>query len=96
MLTITYPLARYAGKREAEKDLYEDTSNLPEVVNLVLEGKTEEADEFFEKTDTHYRLLLIDADYVIVFKPLPHGARGVLPNIKRLGKGDVHVIETNR
>lgn len=96
MLTITYPLARYAGNREAERDLYEDTSNLPEVVNLILEGETQETDEFFEKTDTHYRLLLTDADYVIVFKPLPPGARGLLPNIKRLKKGDVHVIETNR
>src|ERR1051326_7469072 len=94
MLAVTYPLARYAGKKQAELDLQETTTTLPEVVNLVLDEQETEISDIFSTNDTHYRLLLIDSDYVVLFKPLKAGATGVLPNIKRIGKGDLHVIET--
>lgn len=99
MLAVTYPLARRAGRSVAELDLHETTSTLPEVVYL---GIDEDANQDQEISDTlvddqtSYRLLLIQSDYVVIFKPIKAGAPNYFPNIKWIEKGDLKVIETNR
>lgn len=99
MLAVTYPMARYAGKRAAEIDLHETTTTLPEVVYLVIDKNADQDQKISDalvNDETNYRLLLIDSDYVVVFKPIKAGVTSYFPNIKRIGKGAIHVIETNR
>jgi hypothetical protein len=43
----------------------------------------------------HYRLLTIDADFVVVFEPLPPGSQGADVKLRRFKKGDVALLETN-
>ena len=93
MLAVTYPLARHAGRTAANLDLNETTTTLPEVVHLVTEHKDQDQEL---SNEPNYRLLLIDSDYVVVFRPIKAGDTSDFPNIVRMGKGDVHVIETNR
>lgn len=94
MLAVTYPLARYAGRSAAQLDLHETTTTLPEVVRLVTDQDEEINDPL--TNEPNYRLLLIDSDYAVVFRPIKPGVADFLPNIIRIGKGDIHVIETNR
>ena len=88
ILAVTYPLAVKAGIGQAQNDLYDKTSSLPHVVRLVT------TKEEFAGPDRNYRLLMTDASFVIVFKPLDANDRGAVPHIKRFSKGDIYVIET--
>lgn len=90
LLAGTYPLAKLAGKRQAEGDLHESTSTLPKIVNLEL-AKGEK----YGLAD-NYRLLVVDSTYSIIFKPLEQGDDATLPNIKRFSKSEINLIETIR
>jgi hypothetical protein len=90
LLGCTYPLAQIAGRRQAEVDLYENTSTLPKIVYMDL------ADGQKYTLGNGYRLLVVDSTYNIIFKPLEPGDESTLPNIKRISKGKVNVIETIR
>lgn len=90
LFAITFPLARRAGKKQAEADLYEGTSTLPRIVNMEFSNG-----EKFGLRD-QYRLLVVDSTYTIIFKPLDPGDYTTLPNIKRFSKGQINVIETIR
>jgi hypothetical protein len=88
VLALCYPLAIRAGLKQAERDLNNQTSTLPQVAKMVTKK-----DEFRQPED-NYRLLMIDGDFVIIFRPLEPSDQGVVPKIKRYSKGDVYVIET--
>jgi hypothetical protein len=90
LLVITYPLARLAGQREAKSDLYVETSALPQILNLELSG------DVVYGPEAGYRLLVVDSDYLVVFKPLKQSDISAAPIIKRFSKGGVNVIETDR
>lgn len=90
LLAIAYPLAGQAGDREAHADLYEKTSTLPLIVNLETStGQTLTIKE-------NYRLLMVDSDYILLFVPIQDSSSKAWPYVKRLSKGDVHVLETVR
>lgn len=88
VLALSYPLGVRAGVKLAEQDLRNTTSTLPRIARMLTDKE-----EFRLPTD-NYRLLMIDADYVLIFKPLEPGDQATIPKIKRYSKGDVHVIET--
>jgi hypothetical protein len=90
LLIATYPLAGHAGRKQANLDLHEQTTTLPRIINLELSNGERYGPE--EKL----RLLMVDSDYIVVFAALNSNANATVPNIKRLSKGDVHVIETIR
>lgn len=90
LLGCTYPLAQIAGRKQAETDLFENTSTLPKIVYMEL------ADGQKYTLGNGYRLLIVDSTYNIIFKPLEPGDQSTLPNIKRITKGKVNVIETIR
>ena len=90
LLVCTYPLAQIAGRRQAEVDLFENTSTLPRIVYMEL------VDGQKYTLGNGYRLLIVDSTYNIIFKPLETGDESTLPNIKRISKGKVNVIETIR
>lgn len=96
LLIIAYPLATYAGRRQATKDLIEDTSTLPKIVYIKI-GKDQASSETYGFPD-RYRLLVIDSDFVVLFKPLEAIAdlASTLPNIKRYPKGEINALETIR
>lgn len=98
LLIIAYPLATYAGRRQAIKDLIETTSTLPKIVYLKLTaGKDPASSETYGFQD-RYRLLVIDSDFVVLFQPLKAASDldSTLPNIKRYPKGEVNALETIR
>jgi hypothetical protein len=90
ILLVTYPLARRSGRAEAQADLRKDTSSLSTILRLDAQGFTDK-----EILENEYRLLMVDSDYVIFFKPLARGATQSVPVIHRLPKGEVHVLDTN-
>lgn len=87
LLIIAYPLARRTGRLEASSDLRINTSSLPTLIYL----KTSDGTEY--KSDKGYRLLMIDSDYVIFFKPLEAAEIASLPVIHRVPRGEVHVLD---
>ena len=93
LLLITYPLALLAGDKQASRDIYEQSCTLPKIINLKVAS---EAYGF----DRKYRLLVVDSDYLVIFKPLDQSEGesidNTIPNIKRFSKGDVHLVETTR
>jgi len=89
ILAIGYPLVRFAGSRQADKDAHVSTSTLPEVIRL----KTTNEDIHFP--DQVYRLLVIDSDFVIVFHPLSPDERDAVVTLRRFKKGDITIFETN-
>jgi hypothetical protein len=89
VLLITYPLARRSGRAEAASDLRAETSSLPTIIKLGARDFKEE-----DVNETGYRLLMIDSDYVIFFKPLEKDETQTVTVIHRLPKGEVHVLET--
>lgn len=90
LLAATYPLAKVAGTRQADRDMYAGTSTLPTVISV------SGVDDFGLDPADQYRLLMMDGDFLVVFKPLSQSARATLPIIKRIAKGNVHVVETIR
>jgi hypothetical protein len=89
ILLIGYPLVRYAGIHQAEKDANASTSTLPEIMHL--KTPTEE----IRFPDQVYRLLVIDNDFVIVFHPLSPNDRSAEVTLRRFRKGDVVLLETD-
>ena len=90
LLLIAYPLARRAGKLEAAADLRNNTSSLPTLIYL----KTNDGKEY--GAEKGYRLLMIDSDYVIFFKPLEVGETQSLPVIHRLPRGEIYALDTKK
>lgn len=94
LLAATYPLARHAGVKQATMDMYESTSTLPRIVWMKMEDGSSIGIE------RRYRLLAVDSTFVVFFKPLDGGTAEslahTLPNIKRIPKGAVHAMDTNR
>lgn len=93
VLLGTYPLARRSGRIEAEVDLRSESSTLPIINKLEAKGFSETEKEMFEN---QYRLLMIDSDYIIYFKPLKKDQTETIPIIHRLPKGEVYVLDTNK
>jgi hypothetical protein len=95
LLLMTYVGARVAGRREAERDLVEQTCSLPKIVNL----STSQGETF--GLARKYRLFM-DGDYIMVFKPIdPAEGDGqtlenTVPKMKRLKKEDLGTFETSR
>jgi len=90
VLLLTYPLAKQSGRIEAETDLRVETSSLP--IIQALDNKSFSEDEIIEN---QYRLLMIDSNYIIFFKPLKKDEVQSAPIIHRIPKGEVHVLDTN-
>lgn len=91
VLLVAYPLARRSGRAEAQVDLQKDTSSLSTILRLEANGISEE-----DVDENEYRLLMIDSDYVIYFKPLKKGETQSIPVIHRLPRGEVHALDTNK
>lgn len=95
LLLMAYAGARLAGRREAERDLIEQTCSLPKIVSLITKV------EAF-KLDRKYRLFMVDGDYIMVFKPVdPAEGDGqtlenTVPKMKRIKKEDLGIFETSR
>ncbi len=98
LFIISYFTARFAGNQIGKEDIYDSTSSLPEIINITDDSLPEDfsIDNPFSKT-SNYRLLLIDKDYVLIFKPLnlKKDGKKSFPNIFRLPKSNVKFIETN-
>ena len=96
LLLMAYAGARVAGRREAERDLVEQTCSLPKIVNL----STSKGETF--SLDRKYRLFMVDGDYIMVFKPVDPGEgdgqtlENTVPKMKRLKKEDLGTFETSR
>jgi hypothetical protein len=88
LFVVTFPLARRAGTKKAQADSQEATSTLPKIVYMELANGTK-----YELGD-RYRLLEIDSTYTTIFKPLDVNETSTLPNIKRISKSQINVIET--
>lgn len=98
LFIISYYTANAIGRQIGSEDMYEETSRLPEIINIMDNSLPQDffVSNPFTKT-SNFRLLLIDNDFVIIFKPLnlTKDGKEAFPNILRLPKGDVKFIETN-
>ncbi len=83
----TYLIARVAGTQQADADRVEQTCTLPRV--MAAEIKDMPDIDIGQKL----RLLTIDANYVIVFKPV-NDATARIPLVKRISKDAVRTLET--
>lgn len=88
LVALVYPLARRAGAREANADLRANTSTLPTIVALETKGGQKLT------AGEDYRLLMVESDFVIVFVPIADEQKQTSPYIKRIPKGEIHVLET--
>jgi hypothetical protein len=88
ILIIAFKLAVRAGLDQAERDMSSASSSLPRVVRLVTNK------EEFGPED-HYRLLMVDGDFIIVFKPLGTADTEAFPLVKRFAKGGIYVLDTS-
>ncbi len=84
----TYALAWLAGTQQANRDRVEGTCTLTKVMAAeIKDAKDIDAGQ-------KYRLLLIDSNYVVIFKPLESAGSAQAPLIKRFAKDAVKVLET--
>jgi uncharacterized RDD family membrane protein YckC len=89
LLAVTYPMARWAGRSEAQRDLCEQTSRLPRIVSL----RTKSGENL--GLAAGYRLLLRAGGRIVFFKPLARcgAASDALPNIRDLPESEVQALE---
>jgi hypothetical protein len=87
ILATAYPLAAYAGRRAAQRDLGTE-SLLPRVKKLL---PTDSATGSSCEVPDACRLLLVDSDYLYVF--VPQTGTDV-PHVKRLDRKVFHEIDT--
>lgn len=95
MLFLSYFIARNTGKKMAKLDLNITTSTLPEIIDISSEEYNKYTNRNMINETVNFRLLLIDGDFVIVFKPIKNNENATYPNIVRIDKGDVKLLETN-
>lgn len=87
LLGLTFPLAHFAGRVAALRDLGPD-SRLPRVARL------ETNDENID-LQRGYRLLLSNSHFVVVFQPLPSRANGgEVPKIRQFPLQSIQALET--
>jgi hypothetical protein len=87
LLGLAFPLARYAGRVAAIRDLGPQ-SRLPRLARL--QTKDEQLD-----LQRGYRLLLSNTHFVVVFQPLKSPANGAeLPKIRQFPLESVQALET--
>jgi hypothetical protein len=86
----TYGLAWLAGWQQASRDRVESTCTLPKVMAATLKD--------MQNIDSgqKYRLLLMDNDSVVIFKPVDNAGGNQAPLIKRISKDVVQSLETAR
>lgn len=89
LLAVTYPMARHAAKTQGDRDAHEATSTLPELVQM----KT--ATQDVDLGIPHYRLLVIDGDFVVIFRPLRDGDKFATVKLRRYKKGDIAILDTD-
>ena len=91
VVTITtYALAWLAGAQQADRDRVEGTCTLPKVMAEVMKDLPD------IDAGQKYRLLLMDNDTIVIFKPLASPGSDRSPLIKRVSKDAVRTIETSR
>lgn len=86
----TYGLAWLAGSQQAGRDRVESTCTLPKVMAASMKDLPD------IDAGQKYRLLLMDNDTIVVFKPLGSASSDQAPLIKRIAKDAVRIIETSR
>lgn len=87
LLIGTYLISRNAGSKIGQTNLRAATCKLTKIVSL--KSKTESV----SATDD-YRLLIIDNNYITVFKPLARDDKAAYPNIRRFAKGETNEFIT--
>jgi hypothetical protein len=106
ILTLTYPLARSAGARQAEKDAgtsqarkdAQSSSTLPAIFKLqTARVEIEIGDHTAHEIGIgdNFRLLAIEGDFVVIFKELRANEQPGTPRLQYVKKQDVTVLETN-
>jgi hypothetical protein len=86
----TYGLAWLAGWQQAGRDRVEATSTLPRVMAASMKDMAD------IDAGQRYRLLLMDNDYIVIFRPVDNGNGNQVPLIKRIAKDVVRTLETAR
>ncbi|MGA7241463.1 MAG: hypothetical protein WBY44_37620 [Bryobacteraceae bacterium] len=86
----TYLLAWLAGSQQAGLDRVESTSTLPRVMAASMKDMPD------IDAGQKYRLLLMDNDYIVIFKPIGSAGGDQAPLIKRIAKDVVQSLETAR
>jgi hypothetical protein len=88
-LSMIYYLAQEAGMKQARRDMFASSSDLPKIICF----KSDDIyiDPTAKKT---YLLFLNDGDFVTIFSPLLDTEKNAFPILKRVSQSQVTYIET--